>query len=428
MTDAPAALEAPEAAARSPLREIALLFAKLGVTAFGGPAAHVAMMESEVVRRRRWLSREEFLDYLGASQLIPGPNSTELAMHVGFARGGWRGLVVAGVCFIVPAATIVLILAWGYVRFGALPETRGILHGVQPVVVAVIVQALWQLGRTALKGWGLAMLGIAALVAAAAGVHELIVLATAGLIAALVGARNARGQGARVAAILGPSVIASSAAVGRAVAPASAAVLAAGGGSAIARAGLAITAGATATAASASGAAVSLGALFGVFLKIGSVLFGSGYVLVAFLRGDLVDRLGWLTDRQLLDAVAAGQVTPGPVLTTATFVGFLLAGPAGAAVATIGIFLPAFVFVAASGGWVRRARRSAWAAGLLDGVNVASLALIATTAIGLARSALIDPTGVALAIGAAVLLALRVNSVWVVLAGATIGFVMRSGS
>jgi len=360
------------------LRELAVLFLKLGTIAFGGPAAHIAMMEDEVVRRRGWLTREAFLDYLGATNLIPGPNSTELAIHIGRARAGWRGLVVAGACFIVPAALIVTALAWAYVRFGRLPAVEGILYGVKPVVIAVVLQALWGLGRSAIKSAALAALGLAAVIAVALGAHELIVLLAAGAI--MTGTRT-RGAGRAVGAVAG---------VGVTLAP----------------------------------AAVPFGLwpLFGVFLKTGAVLFGSGYVLLAFLRADLVERLGWLTERQLLDAIAVGQITPGPVFTTATFVGYVLGGGPGALVATVGIFLPAFVFVALSGVLVPRLRRSAAAGAALDGVNVASLALMAVVTAQLARSALVDaPTIVLAAASALLLLRWRVNSAWLVLGGALAG-------
>jgi chromate transporter len=366
----------------TPLREIALLFLKLGTTAFGGPAAHVAMMEDEVVRRRGWLTREQFLDYLGATNLIPGPNSTELAIHVGHARAGWPGLVVAGACFILPAALIVGAIAWAYVRFGALPAAVGVLRGVKPVVIAVVLQALWSLGRAALRTRALVAIGVAAVVAAALGVHELLVLVAAGVAAALVrGVALRRSTALSVAALGGPT-------------------------------------------AALGAVPFGLGPLFLVFLKIGAVLFGSGYVLLAFLRADLVQRLHWLTERQLLDAVAVGQVTPGPVFTTATFVGYVLGGAPGAAVATLGIFLPAFVFVAASGPLVPRLRRSPAAAAVLDGVNVGSLALMAVVTWQLARAALVDPLTIAAAVVSAVLLfRFRVNSAWLVLAGAAVGLV-----
>jgi chromate transporter len=294
------------------LRELALLFLRLGTTAFGGPAAHIAMMEDEVVRRRKWLTSEEFLDLLGATNLIPGPNSTEMAIHVGHRRGGWPGLLVASSCFIVPAALIVLAFAWCYMRYRSLPETDAVLYGVKPVIIAIVLQALWGLARSAVKNRLLGVVGAAAVVASFFGVNEIALLFAAGALVAMVrGARRARGR---------PPAL----------------LLAAPG----------VPMGGAAAAAAAS---FSLGILFLTFLKIGAVLFGSGYVLLAFLRADLVHRLHWLTEGQLLDAVAVGQVTPGPVFTTATFIGYMLGGLPGAVVATVGIFLPAFVFVAASG-------------------------------------------------------------------------------
>jgi chromate transporter len=344
------------------------------------------MMEEEVVRRRRWLSREAFLDYLGATNLIPGPNSTELAIHIGHARAGWPGLLVAGACFILPAAVVVTAIAWAYVRFGTLPAAVGVLYGVKPVVIAVIVQALWGLGRTALKTRGLLALGVVATAAAAGGVHELAILALAGATMA-VGQGILRGERA-VPALVGMAG-------------------AAGGAAAI---------------------PFGLWPLFAVFLKIGAVLFGSGYVLLAFLRADLVQRLGWLTEHQLLDAVAVGQITPGPVFTTATFIGFLLGGTPGAAVATVGIFLPAFVFVALSGPLVPRLRRSPTAGAVLDGVNVASLALMAVVTFELGRAALVDPLTVGMAAVSLLLLVhFRINSAWLVLGGAMIGLALGGG-
>jgi chromate transporter len=347
------------------------------------------MMEEEVVRRRRWLTREAFLDYLGATNLIPGPNSTELAIHIGHARAGWPGLLVAGACFILPAAVVVTAMAWAYVKFGTLPAVAGVLYGVKPVVIGVIVQALWGLGRTALKTRGLVVLGAAATAAAAAGVHELAILA-------LAGAAMAVGSGVHQSSRVAPVVVGMP--------------------------------GGTAVGAAAAAAPFGLWPLFAVFLKIGAVLFGSGYVLLAFLRADLVERLGWLTEHQLLDAVAVGQITPGPVFTTATFVGYLLGGTPGAAVATVGIFLPAFVFVALSGPLVPRLRRSPTAGAVLDGVNVASLALMAVVTWELARAALVDPLTVVMALASVVLLLrFRFNSAWLVLGGAVIGLVLGRG-
>jgi chromate transporter len=375
--------EASERGGPTSLGQLAALFLKLGTIAFGGPAAHVAMMEDEVVRRRGWLTRERFLDYLGATNLIPGPNSTELAIHIGYARAGWPGLLVAGACFILPATLLVGAIAWGYVRFGALPAVGGLLYGVKPVVVAVVAQALWGLGRTALKTRGLLALGLVALAAAALGVHELVVLFGAGLVMALGHRRSGAG-----AAALAPLA-----------APAATTVLAA------------------------APAPFGLWPLFGIFVKIGAVLFGSGYVLLAFLRADLVERLGWLTERQLLDAVAVGQITPGPVFTTATFIGYVLGRAPGALAATVGIFLPAFVFVALSGPLVPRLRRSPTAAAVLAGVNVASLALMAMVTVQLARAALVDAITIALAaLSAVLLMRLRVNSAWLVLGGALVGW------
>ena len=364
------------------------MFLRLGAVSFGGPAVHVALMEEEIVRRRRWLTRDAFLDLLGAANLIPGPNSTELAIHIGYARAGWPGLLVAGACFIVPAALIVAALAWGYVRFGSLPAITGILAGVKPVVIAIVVQAIWNLGRGVLSSRGALALGLACVVAIALGVHELAVLTAGGVVMWMFDSWRRSNPSPRPGA---SSVVALSA--------------------------LAVTPSAP--------AAFSVGGLFLVFVKIGSVLFGSGYVLLAFLRADLVVRLGWLTERQLLDAVAVGQVTPGPVFTTATFVGYLLGGPSGALVATIGIFLPAFVFVAASGPLLPRVRRSAGARAVLDGVNVASLALMAVVTMQLARAALSGPTGVVLALASAVaLVRFKVSAAWLVLAGALVGFVL----
>ena len=373
------------------LRELATLFLRLGTTAFGGPAAHIAMFEDEVVRKRHWLSHTDFLDLLAMTNFIPGPNSTEMAIHVGYLRAGWRGLIVAGVSFIVPAAVMVTAIAWLYTLWGTLPVTGAVLYGVKPVVIAIIAIALWRLGKTCLKTWPLAILAAIAAGANALGLNELIVLAAAGV---LVGA----GRGL--------------------LRPRSLPMLAA------------LPLGATTTA----GAAVAAGLwpLFLVFLKIGSVLFGSGYVLLAFLRADLVNRLGWLTEGQLLDATAVGQVTPGPVFTTATFIGYIIGARhgwplAGALVATVGIFLPAFVFVALSGPFLPRLRKSPLAAAFLDGLNVASLALMAVVTVQLARAALLTPAlrpdfvALTLAVASLVLLLRKLNATWLLLAGAIAG-------
>lgn len=377
---------------RTSLRELALLFSRLGATAFGGPAAHIAMMRDEVVERRRWLSDERFLDLLGATHLIPGPNSTELAIHIGWQRRGWGGLLVAGLAFILPAMLIAGVCGFAYVRFGALPSAAWLFYGVKPVVLGVIAQAIYGLAPKAAKTPSLRLLAGLAGLCALAGVNELGVLFGAGLLAVALGTDWRRPKPPTQTKLE----------------PLAAFVP------------IAVTAGTGVVSA------VSLPTLFWVFFKTGSVLFGSGYVLLAFLRADLVERLGWLTEGQLMDAIAVGQVTPGPVFTTATFIGYLLAGPSGALVATVGIFLPAFVFVALSGPLVPRLRASRNAAAFLDGVNVASLALMAAVTLQLARAALVDLPTVLLAASAAVaLLYLKLNSAWLVLAGATAGFLLH---
>ena len=377
------------------LGELARLFLKLGTIGFGGPAAHIALMEDEVVHRRGWLTREAFLDYVGATNLIPGPNSTELAIEIGRERGGWPGLVVAGVAFIIPAALIVGAIAWAYTRFGQLPAALAVFAGVKPVVIAIVVQALWRLARTAVKTAWLGVVAVGAVGAVAMGAHELLVLLAAAVVAVLLARLRAREMDDRTATVssVGTMMSTHKAGVGGAL-------------------GLALGA----------PTAVSLWPLFGIFLKIGSVLFGSGYVLLAFLRADFVQRLGWLTERQLLDAVAVGQVTPGPVFTTATFIGYALAGAPGAVVATIGIFLPAFVFVAVSGPIIPRLRRSRVAGAALDGVNAASLGLMALVTWQLGRASIVSVPTALLAAGAGLLLATRrVNAAWLIAAGAIIG-------
>lgn len=362
------------------LKELLLLFLRLGATAFGGPAAHIAMMEDEVVRRRKWLSREEFLDLIGAVNLIPGPNSTELAIHIGHRRHGWPGLVGAGICFIVPAMLIVLAIAWAYVRFGTLPELQAILYGVKPAIIAVVAQALWRLGGSALKNRGLVAAALACALAVVFGVNELVVLVVAGGVM-----MAAKGSGRQMVLAAAPVAV-----------------------------------------SMAAPKIFSLPSLFFFFLKTGSVLFGSGYVLLAFLRADLVERWHWLTEAQLLDAIAVGQFTPGPVFTTATFIGYLLGGVPGALIATAGIFLPAFVFVAISGPIIPRIRRSRAAGAFLDGVNAASLALMAVVMLQLATSALVDGFTLVIALVSLVLLVrYNVNSAWLVLGSGLLGMVKR---
>jgi len=380
---------ADEMRGRRPPRywDVASLFLKLGVISFGGPAAHIALMREEVVRRRKWVSDEQFLDLLGASHLIPGPTATELAIYLGYVRSGWRGLVLGGSLFVLPATLMTLGLAWAYVRYGSLPEALWILGGIKPVMIAIIVMALWGLFKSAVKDVLLGAIGLAALALYLFGFSPILVLFGGGVIALL--ARRAP-RWRRTA------------------------------GKALLLAGL----GAPALAAQAAGAPAQYGLwiLFLNFLKIGSVVYGSGYVLLSFLRTDFVDRLHWLTDQQLIDAVAVGQFTPGPVFTTATFIGYLVGGTHGAVAATVAIFLPSFVFVAVAYpalGWLRR---SAAAGALLDGVNVAALGLMAAVGWELGRTAIIDWFSAGLAIAAlAVLLRFRTNSAWLIAGGALAG-------
>jgi len=378
------------------LKELALLFLKLGTIAFGGPAAHIAMMEDEVVRRRSWLEREKFLDLLGITNLIPGPNSTEMAIHIGYRQGGFVGLLVAGSCFILPAALIVGAIAWAYVSFGKLPLAIGLLYGVKPVVIAVVLQALIRLARSAVKTKFLALIGLVAGVLNFLGVSELTVLFGAGAIVSVhQWLKHQRPPGGSPPTAL------------LAVTPV------------VTLAQIAVKAATTVN--------FSLWSLFLFFLKVGAVLFGSGYVLLAFLRADLVHHWGWLSDAQLLDAIAVGQVTPGPVFTTATFIGYVLAGPLGAVISTVGIFLPAFLFVALSGPLVPFLRRSPIAGAFLDGLNVASLALMAVVTWQLGTTALVDWITVALVIVSAIMLIrFQLNSVWLVLGGAIIGLLAFS--
>jgi chromate transporter len=377
------------------LAEVAQVALKLGFTAFGGPAAHIAMLREETVVRRHWLTDAYFLDLVGATNLIPGPNSTEMVIHVGYLRAGWRGLLVAGTLFILPAATIVLGFGWAYVQFGTTPAGESLLYGIKPVVIAVVAQALWGLGRTALTGPLLLGIGAAAAALYLLGFNELVILFGSALLVLLV----------RVVQRLSPRQL----------------------GAAVAApfAGLSLTM-LPASMVQTAPAPVSLETLFLTFLKVGAVLYGSGYVLLAFLRNDFVERLGWMTDQQLLDAVAIGQMTPGPVFTTATFVGYLVAGVPGAVLATVGIFLPAFVFVALLHPLVPRLRRSPWTAAMLDGVNVAAMGLMAAVTWLLGRDAIVDPLTATIAIATAVLLIrFRVNSAWLVLAGALVGLAVN---
>jgi chromate transporter len=375
------------------LAELAFVCLKVGTLAFGGPAAQIAMMRDEFVRQRQWITEADFLDRLGAANLIPGPSATELSIFIGHAKRGWAGLLVAGCCFIIPAAVIVAFIAAAYVRYGSLPQVAGVLYAIKAAVIAVILSALWSLGQTAIKTKLLTFIGVVAIVLSAAGLAPLMVLAIAGAASgAIFWAKSKRKPRPAVAR------------------------------SAIALSGkLALLAGTAAIAA----APVSLLRLFLSFLKIGSVVFGSGYVLLAFLRAEFIHHLHWLTEKQLIDAVAVGQFTPGPVFTTATFIGYLVAGIPGAAVATVGIFVPGFVFVALSGRMIPKIRRSPLAAAILDGVVVGSLALMAVVAWQLGRAAIVDWVTLAiLVVSAGLLFQFRINPAWIVAGAALIGWVV----
>jgi chromate transporter len=373
---------------RQNMLQVAALFLRLGVTAFGGPAAHIAMMHDEVVKRRKWLDDQEFLDLVGATNLIPGPNSTEMAIHLGFLRAGWLGLIVGGACFIVPAMLIVLALAWMYVRFGTTPQAEWLLYGIKPVVIAIIGQALWSLGGKAVNNYLTALAGLVVIALYFLGFNEILLLFAAGLAVML--AKNFRRLGSRALSLF--------------LVPAAGAGL-----------------------IPPSSAAFSLPVLFFTFLKIGSVLYGSGYVLLAFLRADFVVRLGWLTDQQLLDAIAIGQVTPGPVFTTATFLGYLLGGTSGALIATLGIFLPSFIFVAISHPLIPRMRKSVWVGSLLDGINVASLGLMAAVSWQLGVASLVDPLTIAIASASLFLLIrFKINSTWLIGAGGLLALLSKT--
>jgi chromate transporter len=375
----------------SPVFQVAALFTKLGCISFGGPLAHIALMREEVVAKRAWLTQEEFTDLISATNFIPGPNSTEMAIHIGHRVAGWRGLLAAGFCFIFPAALIVALIGWGYVNYGSLPAFQTFLYGIKPVIVAIVGLAIWNLGKSAIKNrW----LGVLALFAAAInllGVNELPVIAIAGIISAIFGSKDKK-----VEKISGFSLGANK-----------------------------MIWGGLATSSIAAGT-VSFSKLFLFFLKVGSVLFGSGYVLLAFLRSDLVDRYHWLSEAQLLDAIAVGQFTPGPVFTTATFIGYILAGPMGALLSTVAIFLPAFFFVALSIPFLSQIRKSNLAAAALDGVNVASLAVMFTATLFLARAAFMDLfTVIVAALSLLLLKKYKLNSAWLVLAGGVLGFIWQ---
>jgi len=368
---------------RGQLGEIAKEFLRLGFVAFGGPPVHFAMMEEMFVRKKNWLTRERFLDLIGAVNLLPGPSSTELTIYLGEIRGGLIGLILAGACFILPAAIMVAGLAWAYGRFGNLPQVAGLLFGIKPVVVSLIIPALWNLGRGALKNAGLTMLAIGVVILALLGVNVIGLLICAGVLWMVV--RESRGfVDTRRAGIVG-------------------------------------------LVSMSGGWSPGLLPLFLYFLKIGAVVFGSGYVLLAVLHADLVVQLHWLSDAQLLDAIAVSQATPGPFFTVATFIGYLLGGWKGAGLATLGMFLPAFAYVAVTASFLPRLRKSPLASAFLDGVNAAAVALMATVSWQLARAALVNVPAILIGVISLVLLfRFRVNSAWLVLGGAVAGILVRA--
>lgn len=368
------------------MKELALLFLKLGFIAFGGPAAHIAMLDGEVVQRRQWLTRQHFLDLMGATNLIPGPNSTEMVMHIGYTRGGWRGLFVAGTAFILPAALITGGLAWVYVRFGTLPQVEPFLVGIKPAVLGIIAGAVWRLGEKAAKSWELVALGLLVATAVLLGTNPLLALAIGGL--------GGTGWLLRKHAAVGMMVLG----------------------------GL----GKVAVWGAETAVPITLWRLALIFLKIGATLYGSGYVLIAFLEGDLVHRLGWLTQTQLLDAVAVGQFTPGPVLTTATFIGYLIAGVPGAIIATVAIFLPSFLFVLILNPLIPKLRQRPWTAAFLDAINAASIGLMLAVTLTLARTTLTHWSAwLILSLSLVATLRFSVNAAWLVLGGALLGYLTR---
>lgn len=385
--------------ARSPLTEVLWLFLRLGFTAFGGPAAHIAMMHEEVVHRRQWISEERFVDLIGVTNLIPGPSSTELAIYLGYLRAGWAGLLVAGICFIGPAMLIVLTLAWAYVTYGTLPQIGWLFYGIQPCVVAIIAHAIWTLAHTVFKrplAGGLALLVLSGYFL---NVNVLILLfggaALYGLLNLIITHRHTQKP---VASLIVPGITANFHMLWKTLSSIGV------------------------TGAVAAAAPISLGLVFLTFLKLGSVVYGSGYTLLAFLRTDLVQNLHWLTDKQLLDAVSIGQVTPGPVFTTATFIGYLIGGWPAALLATLAMFLPSFVLIALIHPVASRLRQAAWTSTLLDGVNAAALALMTGVLVQLGQHALTDVlTGIVALLAFALLLRFKLNSVWLILAGAVIG-------
>lgn len=368
------------------LKEVATVFFKLGLIAFGGPAAHVAMMEDEVVTKRKWMTREHFLDLMGATNLIPGPNSTEMTMHCGHERAGWKGLFVAGLSFIFPAVVFTTILAYLYVSYGKLPQIEPFLYGIKPAVIAIILSAIFKLGKKALKNWQLAVIGIATVIASLCGINEITIILAGGFIGLLC--LGIPQMADKKLSVLIPAFLIPS--------------------------GIALTKTVTNTK------------LFFVFLKVGAILFGSGYVLVAYLDAELVEKLGWLTKSELLDAIAIGQFTPGPVLSTASFVGYQVNGIWGALAATLGIFLPSFLFVLILNPIVPRLRKSKLASGFLDAVNISAVGIMIGVTYRLSEEILINWQSITIALISMVLVFYykKLNAFWIVIIGAVLGYIL----
>ncbi len=387
------------------LKELARIFLKLGMIGFGGPAAHIAMMEEEIVRRRKWITREYFLDLVGATNLIPGPNSTEMAIHIGYIRAGWSGLAVAGISFILPAVLITAAFAWAYVKFGSLPKIIPFFNGIKPAVLAVIFFAIWRLGRTAVKSWRLLVIGLFVTLASLLKMNEVAVL----LLGAVIGMFWLRlpPRGGT------PLVLGITAGVSTAIGAILHNVRISWGAVAMMAVGFSEPIG------------FSLLKLGLFFLKVGAVLFGSGYVLVAFLEGGLVHDYGWLSQQQLLDAIAIGQFTPGPVLSAATFIGYVISGVPGAVVSTVAIFLPSFFFVAALNPIVPRLRQSPWASAFLDAANISSVALMLAVIVKLGQTTLTGlPAWLITMAALGVSFRWKVNATWLILGGATVGWIL----
>lgn len=370
------------------LGEVAKVFFKLGLIAFGGPAAHIAMMEEEVVAKRKWMSRQHFLDLIGATNLIPGPNSTEMTMHCGYERAGWKGLFVAGSCFIFPAVVFTGVLAWFYVEYGKVPAVEPFLYGIKPAVIAIILGAIYKLGKKALKNWQLGVIGILVVIVSFLGINEITAILGAGFIGLLWFGSLQREKDGKLFSFLPVLFL---------------------------------------NAGTIAAKAISNTKLFLVFLKIGAVLFGSGYVLVAYLDGELVEKLEWLTKQELLDAIAIGQFTPGPVLSTATFIGYQVNGLWGAIAATAGIFLPSFFFVFLLNPIIPKLRQSRLARGFLDAVNIGAVGIMIAVTFRLGQEILIDWKAWSIAILSIVITftAKKVSAVWIVLGGALLGYVLH---